>query len=99
MQYKWKGDNKLCIPGLSKIGPGAVFEMDEEHLKNAGVKQLMKQGLIVPVEPTATDAEAGAGPGQIESSLESIVPQGPAEIPESQEPQELQKPGKDRRRR
>lgn len=57
--YKWNGDNKLCIPGMNKIHPEEAFELEEEYLKNAGVKQLIKQGLITGIaqpEPTGTPA-------------------------------------------
>jgi len=64
--------------------------MDEENLKNAGVKQLMKQGLIIEVvllQPELTDIPATVqplgekAPVSADIPSEIVQPSSSAEIP------------------
>lgn len=56
--YKWCGDNKLFIPGLARINPGALFELSEEQKSLAGVQSLIAEKLIVKQEGLKTIKKA-----------------------------------------
>uniref|UniRef100_A0A6M3M8I2 Uncharacterized protein n=1 Tax=viral metagenome TaxID=1070528 RepID=A0A6M3M8I2_9ZZZZ len=56
MEYVWKGDNKLCIPGMGKIIPGGSVDLDERTLKIPGVVKLIADGMLgVKEQPAAPE--------------------------------------------
>ena len=57
MEYVWKGDNKLCIPGMGKIIPYGSVDLDERTLKIPGVVKLIADGMLVVKEQPAAPEE------------------------------------------
>lgn len=86
-KFQWKGDNKLCIPTLEsgKIMPGAVFEMDADSQKLAGVQKLIRDRLIVPYQEPAPapvaepDITPPAAPEVPPAEIPADTPEQPAE--------------------